>query len=254
MTGSPLENAAQDPRIGPVLGTFINGAALVLGAMAGLAKGWNLSPENQRRARLTLAGLAVLTGLSAVWRALPPHWGASARLLIEALVAWSLGTVAGKALGLQKGLSRMVALASRDRAKPASDAPSSSGFAMEAVVFAANPLGLAGAVLEGWTGDWRPLALKSALDVLAALGFTAAGSRTVALAVLPVLAVEGTLTLGGQWLSGVVLAPGPSAAFGVCTGFLVLSCAPVVMGIRKVPLANSLPALVLAPLLAALWP
>lgn len=254
MTGSPLENAVQDRRIAPVLGTFINGAALVLGALSGLAKGWNLSPENQRRARLTLAGLAVLTGLSVIWRSLPPHWGASALLLIEALLALSAGTVAGKALGLQRGLSRMVALAAGERAKSAPDAPSPSGFAVEALVFAANPLGLAGAVLEGWTGDWRPLALKSALDALAALGFAAAGSRTVALAVLPVLAVEGTLTLGGQWLSGVVHSPGPSAAYGVCAGLLVLSCAPVVMGIRKVPLANSLPALVLAPLLAALWP
>ncbi|MFO1458112.1 MAG: DUF554 family protein [Verrucomicrobiota bacterium] len=254
MTGSPLENAAQDRRIARVLGTFINGAALVLGALCGLAKGWNLSSANQRRARLTLAGLAAMTGLSVAWRSLPPHWGASARLLIEALMALSVGTVVGKALGLQKGLSRLLALAAGEPKDASSGAPSPSGYAVEAVVFAANPLGLAGAVLEGWTGDWRPLALKSALDALAALGFAAAGSRTVALAVLPVLAVEGTLTLGGQWLSGVVHSPGPSAGYGVCAGLLVMSCAPVVMGIRKVPLADSLPALVLAPLLAALWP
>ncbi|MBL9175172.1 MAG: DUF554 domain-containing protein [Verrucomicrobiales bacterium] len=253
MTGSPLENDGGDRRIAPVIGTFINAAALILGGLGGSVRGWNLSSENQRRARLALAGLAALTGLAVVWRSLPPHWGASARLLLEGLVALSLGTVTGKALGLQRGLSRLLDwTAGKPQGSAMSPTPR-SGFAVEAVVFAANPLGWAGAVLEGWTGDWRPLALKSALDAFAALGFAAAGSRTVALAAVPVLGVQGILVLGGEWLSRVVLTPGPSEAFGVCAGLLVLSCTPVVLGIRKVSLANALPALVFAPGIEALW-
>ena len=76
MTGSPLENAAQDRRIARVLGNVHQWSSPRFGEpLCGWQKGWNLSSANQRRARLTLAGLAAMTGLSVAWRSLPATLG-----------------------------------------------------------------------------------------------------------------------------------------------------------------------------------
>jgi uncharacterized protein len=178
--------------------------------------------------------------------ALPPHFGASLKLGLVALTALCLGSLTGHLLGLHRLLGRAVVWAGNRDSGPA-------GFPLEVVVLVANPLGIVGAVLEGWTGDWRPLGLKASLDTLAALGFSAAGSRTVWLAALPMWAVQGTLTLGAALLVQRFPDPAPAAALRLCAGLMVVAATPVILGLRKVPLANYLPSLVYGPLLAAWW-
>lgn len=198
-----------------------------------------------------MTALTLITGFAVAWTGLSSHFLAALQQGFLTVLALSLGSLTGHLLGLQRGLSGLVKWAGAGGGR--SVEAQRGGFPLEAVVLAVNPLGLAGAVLEGWTGDWRPLALKGALDALAAVGFAVAGSRTVLLAALPVLAVQGTLTFAAALLAQQFPEPAPAAALRLCTGVLVIAAAPVVLGLHRVPLANYLPALIYAPLLAARW-
>lgn len=229
-----------------MLGTFLNVAGVLGGALTGRCTSRALPEARQLQARRILTGLTLLTGVMVIASALPPRIGASLKLGLVALIALSLGSLTGHLLGLHRLLGRGVDWAGNRKAGPA-------GFPLEVVVLVANPLGFVGAVLEGWTGDWRPLGLKASLDTLAAMGFAAAGSRTVWLAALPMLAVQGTLTLGAALLVQRFPDPAPAAALRLCAGLIVVAATPVILGLRKVPLANYLPSLVYGPLLAAWW-
>ncbi|MBN8249508.1 MAG: DUF554 family protein, partial [Verrucomicrobia bacterium] len=155
--------------------TLLNALGILAGALAGLWSPWTPRAETQRQLRLLLTGLTVLAGGLVLWTALPSRPWPAVQLLIIGFLALSLGSLLGHGMRLQWGLGRLLAWAGAGRTPP------ESGFAFESVVFAANPLGIAGALLLGTTGDWRPLALKAVLDGLAAFGFAKAGSRTTAL-------------------------------------------------------------------------
>ncbi len=224
-----------------------------MGAVIGRWIPRNLSPRHQLQARQLLAGLTLFTGLAVVWTGLPAQPIAAVKVGVGALVALSLGSLTGHLLGLQRLFSGWVSWAAPARVQPGVSTAPSAGFPLEAVVMAANPLGWIGAVLEGWTGDWRPLALKGALDALAAMGFAVAGSRTVWLAALPVIAVQGTLSLAAAMIAQRISDPASAAGLHVCSGLLVITLTPVVLGLRKVPLANYLPALIYAPVISHGW-
>ncbi|HRI12735.1 MAG TPA: DUF554 family protein [Verrucomicrobiota bacterium] len=237
-----------------MLGTLINVAGIIFGALVGLSTGRNLPPSAQQQARSVFTALTVLTSLSLAWSGLAAPWSHALKQSVIAVVALIVGNAVGRALRMQRALSRLARWAATS-SEPASTPPppGTVPFGTQAIAFALNPLGIVGAVLAGWTGDWRVLALKAGLDALAALGFSAAGSRTVILAVIPLIAVQGTLTL----LMAITVArfPDPvlAASLRITSGLLVLITAPVIFGWRQVPLANYLPALAIALLLAAWW-
>jgi hypothetical protein len=245
-----LKSNATPETLRPVIGTLINVAGVIAGGIAGGVTRRNLSPESQQQARLVMTALTVLIAASLVWKGLQPPWHQALKQITIAALALSLGSFLGHALGLQRQLNRLLRWAA------GSDTPVQNAthtFAVQALVFAANPLGWIGACLDGAAGAWQPLALKAALDGLAALGFAAAGSRTIVLAAVPMAALQGTLTL----LSGATMAhlaqPNLIHSLQIEGGFLVLVMAPVLFGWRQVPLANYFPALLLAPVLTALW-
>jgi uncharacterized membrane protein YqgA involved in biofilm formation len=223
-----------------VLGTLLNVIGILAGGLAGRFTHRNLSAATQHQARLFLTGLTLVVGMATVWSGLSAPLGTALRQFALATLALAIGSLTGHLLGLQRGLGRLVTWSrtSSDSSTPATDAP--PDFALVAVVLAANPLGVIGALLEGWTGDWRPLALKAVIDGLAALGFAVAGSRSVPLAALPVGALQGTLTLAAVLLARSFPDPALGASLRVTAGLMMVAAAPVVLGVRRIPLANYL--------------
>ena len=86
------------------------------------------------------------------------------------------------------------------------------------------------------------------MDGLATLSFAAVFGWGVMLSVIPVVAYQGTITLLAKMLSGQ-LDPAMINSLNATGGLLVMCLPLVIYGVRKVPLANYLPALVVAPLL-----
>jgi len=75
----------------------------------------------------------------------------------------------------------------------------------------------------------------------------------VLLAAVPVLAYQGTITLLAKALEQHVNDPALLESMRVTGGLIVMCIAVIILDVRKVPLANYLPSLAVAPLLTHWW-
>jgi len=120
-------------------------------------------------------------------------------------------------------------------------------------LFCAAPLGILGAVTDGLAGYFYPLALKAVMDGLAMAGFVPLFRWPVALAALPVFIFFTALATAVNRFALPALAAHhlvePTAA---AAGLVMCAVSLVILGARRVELANYLPALLLAPALARL--
>ena len=126
-----------------------------------------------------------------------------------------------------------------------------AGFVAATILFCAAPLGIVGAVADGLEDYFYLLLLKAVMDGLAMMSFVKMFRWPVALAALPVFLFLNGLTLAVQlgaqpWLAARAL----TSSVGLAAGLVTCIVALVILQIRRVELANYLPALAVAPLLA----
>jgi uncharacterized membrane protein YqgA involved in biofilm formation len=167
-----------------------------------------------------------------------------------------LGGVAGELLRIEE---RLHALGDRLQHRFASTTAGESGqpstvsqaFFTATLVFCIGPLSVLGAIDDGLRGDIQLLVTKSLLDGFASIALAAALGAGVALAAIPILVLQGTITLGAT-LFADVLTGEPLHALTSAGGILIMGIALKLLDIKDVKVGNFLPALVLAPLLAAL--
>jgi uncharacterized membrane protein YqgA involved in biofilm formation len=93
------------------------------------------------------------------------------------------------------------------------------------------------------------LILKSSLDFFAAMAFASSLGWGVAASAIPVAIYQGVWTLVGLFL-GSVLEPYQIDAMTICGGLMLVGIGLRLLDIKKIAVANLLPALVIAPALA----
>jgi uncharacterized membrane protein YqgA involved in biofilm formation len=106
---------------------------------------------------------------------------------------------------------------------------------------------------DGISGDYRLLALKSALDFVASLSFASVLGWGVLLSAGSVLLVQEGLTLAGA-LFGAFIDKPMILTMTSTGGVLLVGLGLGLLELKEVRVANMLPALVVAPLLVALAP
>jgi hypothetical protein len=118
------------------------------------------------------------------------------------LVSVVAGLVVGEFLGIEETLKRL----GDDLQKRFSrgESPVSRAFVTTSLLFCVGPLTVIGSLEDGLSGDYSLLALKSALDFVAALTFASVLGWGVLLSAGTVLFVQGSLTLGAAFLDAVV--------------------------------------------------
>lgn len=238
-----------------VTGTFINTAAILVGGGLGLKAARWFSVTTQTRIKLGLAAFTLWTGLGMIWNGVGGSFGGVVKQLGIGMLALVLGNVVGTLLHLQDGLNRLGQYA-KERiaaAGPPDGNRFSEGFVTCTLLFCVGPMAILGSLEDGTHGNYRLLAIKAALDGLAAMGFAATFGPGVLLAAVPVLAYQGTLTLAANALTTHLHEPALISSIRVAGGLVVLCIAVVILELRKVPLANYLPSLVLAPLFTHWW-
>ncbi|MFZ4497865.1 MAG: DUF554 family protein, partial [Candidatus Nanopelagicales bacterium] len=125
------------------------------------------------------------------------------------------------------------------------------GFVDASLVFCIGPLAILGALNDGLGLGIEQLALKSTLDGFASLAFAASLGWGVALSALSVGIVQGAFTILGA-LVGSVLSAALIDAITATGGVLLIGVGLRLLKIKSVPVGDMLPALVVAPILAAL--
>jgi uncharacterized membrane protein YqgA involved in biofilm formation len=247
-----------------MLGTLLNVGGIVLGGLVGLTVGHRISPSIQGRIRVGLAGLIVYAGLSMVWAGFHGPWHHALKQLGIGLLSLILGNLLGRGMRLQRTIDRMGRwAANRFSAAQAADPTAvrkdldprrwSEGFVTCTLIFCVGPMAILGSIQDGLDGQWKTLAIKGILDGLATLGFTATYGWGPILSAIPVLAYQGSLTLAAQWMEPLIRGDEMKASLGIAGGLIVACIAVVILNLRKVPLADYLPALVVAPALTKWW-
>jgi uncharacterized membrane protein YqgA involved in biofilm formation len=172
-----------------------------------------------------------------------------------ATLALMLGHATGKLLRIQSGFNHLGQMAKTRLARVPQPTATSRGdvFLGCTILCVANPLGLFGAVLDGVGGYWEILAIKAAMDGLSCLALARAAGWPVLGAALPLLAAQGTVALLAQALARSALSPVMISSLAATGGLQVFSVSLIILGVKRVELANYLPALIYAPLLAWWW-
>lgn len=236
-----------------VIGTLLNVAGILVGGVSGLTRTTPLAASTQGLLKLLLGLATVVCGFWLLWRGAADRPFASVLLLLGVVfVATIIGKQLGHLMRLQQGSNRLGRYA-RDRmesSKPGHPIPFSDAFNASTIVFCAAPLGIVGALVDGLSQIWYPLAIKAMMDGLATMGFVSIFGRASIAAALPVLAFQGSVALCchlwvGPWLDRFGLIAPVTATAGV----LMFAVALVILESKRIYLADYLPSLVVAPFL-----
>jgi uncharacterized membrane protein YqgA involved in biofilm formation len=226
-------------------GTAINVVTVLTGASLGTVIGARLSEGMRETAMHAIGLVTVLVGIQSFLRFDNP---------LVPLVSVIFGLVIGELVGIDDALKRFGDALERRFSKGGS--PVSQAFVTTSLLFCVGPLTVLGSLQDGISGDYRLLALKSALDFVASLSFASVLGWGVLLSAGSVLVVQGGLTLAGA-IFGSFMSEPMILTLTSTGGVLLLGLGLVLLGLKEVRVTNMLPALVVAPLLVAaapLWP
>ncbi len=241
----------------PGIGTVVNVATVLLGAGLGVLLGHRLS---ERTRDVVTDGLGLVTLLIAILSALAvtdpelvAHIGSSAPMLVV-LGSLLVGGIVGSLLRLEERVESIGGWLQRRLTADTGSAERHrfvEGFVAASLLFCTGPLTILGSLNDGLGRGAEELFLKSALDGFAAMAFAASFGWGVAASALTVIVVQGGLTVVGVLL-GDVLPDAHVAALTAVGGLLLVGVALRLLRVRQIPVADLLPALVVAPFLVAL--
>ncbi len=222
-------------------GTLINTAAVLVGGLAGTLLGSGLS----ERIRET-----VITGMSLVVVALGVKMALETSNILIVLGSITLGGITGEILHLQKKLDSLGNFLEMKISKYPflSRGKFSQGFVTASLLFCVGPMTILGSIQDGLSGDSSLLMVKSVLDGFAALAFASVLGMGVTFSAIVVLIVQGSLTLGSSLFSEI-MTEGMVSELTATGGVIMLGIAVHMLELKKIRLANYLPALLFAPLI-----
>jgi len=238
-----------------MIGTWLNAGAIFLGAVLGLATKAELSLGRQQFIKVALGVATVWFGLKLCWNGLATRSvGFFFYQLLIVLVAMVVGHLIGKLCGVQKLFNRIghTAKVKLERAAAGGANARNEGFLAATLAFCAAPLGLVGALEDGLAGYFAPLAIKAVMDGLAAFSFARMFGWTAMFAAVPVAALFSVLTVAGSRAEPWLTQHGVIGVVQASAGLIVTYVALVIFEVKKVEIANYLPALVIAPALMKL--
>lgn len=237
-------------------GTVLNVATVLAGSGVGVLLRGRL-PERTRSVVTDGLGLVTLMiaaiNVAAIFDpALSREVGRSATVLVV-LGAVVLGGILGSLLRIEGRLESLGGWLQRRLApgRTGTRAQFVEGYVVASLVFCVGPLTILGSLSDGLGRGIDQLALKSTLDGFASVAFAASFGWGVAASALTVAVVQGGLTVLGVGLGGL-LPLALVAAITATGGLLLVGVALRLLAVKPVPVGDLLPALLVAPALAAL--
>jgi uncharacterized membrane protein YqgA involved in biofilm formation len=238
----------------PGTGTAVNVAAVLVGALVGKLLG-NRLPERTRDLVTDALGLTTLliaatSAVAVLDDDLATRVGDSAPMLIV-LGSLVTGGIVGSLLRLEGRVEQLGGSLQRRLAGETGSVERQrfiEGFVASSLIFCTGPLTILGSLNDGLGNGADQLYLKATLDGFAAMAFAASFGMGVAASAVTIVVVQGGLTVVGLLL-GDVLPAGELAAITATGGLLLVGVALRLLRIREIPVADLLPALLVAPAL-----
>jgi uncharacterized membrane protein YqgA involved in biofilm formation len=226
----------------PGIGTALNTGTVLVGATVGLTLGRVIPASLQQTIRIAIGLYVAVIGIQ---MALKTH------NVLVLLISVLVGVVIGELLKLDAGVQAIGAWAERRLSRDGQPGRVSLAFITTSLIFCVGPLTILGSFQDGARGDITLLAIKSTLDGVTSIVFAATLGWGVLLSAASVLLVQGSLTLIA-FLIHAGLSDLQTAELTAAGGIAVLAIALGLLELKPIKVANFLPALVVAPLLAGI--
>jgi uncharacterized protein len=224
-------------------GTLINMGAIVAGTAIGSLAGSRL-PARMRRIVLYGIGLVVLLiGFQMAVRT---------QNVLAVLGAILIGGIIGELLRIEERLEQLGALFEKKFSK-GSQQSISEGFVTASLVFCVGPMAILGSIQDGLNGDYSLLSIKAVMDGFASVAFGASLGWGVGLSAVSILAYQGGITLFAGSLPGA-LNEAMITEMTATGGLIIIGIGIKLLDLKDLPLANLVPAIVVAPTILALIP
>ncbi|WP_320007262.1 DUF554 domain-containing protein [Maridesulfovibrio sp.] len=230
-------------------GPIINGAALLIGSVAGAIIGPKLNNNIRTRMPMVFGCASMGLGVAMIVKV---------KLLAPVMLALVVGSLLGEIIQLETLIQNSASKARviiEKLTRPSADMGQEEfldKFVALLVLFCMSGTGIYGAMTEGMTGDPTLLIVKSILDLFTAPIFASTMGFTVGILVLPQFIVQGLLFAGATMILPLTT-PDMLADFSSCGGLIMLATGFRICGIKQFPVANMIPALLLVMPLSYLW-
>ncbi len=221
-------------------GTLINTATVTAGAAVGYTVGRFLPPSYQQ---VAIEGVGLVVSLIGV-----KMFFASKNAVIS-VAAIALGGMIGAGLGIAPALANF---ADWMKTTLGGGGHFTDAIITTTVLYCVGPMTLLGCLQDGIEGKTELLIVKSTLDGITAIFFTATMGPGVFVTALILLLLQGSLTLLARRLQQLAKDENMIAEASAVGGALMLAIGLGVLGIKKIHAETYLPALILAPAFAAL--
>ena len=213
------------------MGTIVNSVAVVAGALLGvfLRKG-----IKDQYTSTIMDGMALAVVIIGVMGALEMN------NLIVVLASIVVGSIIGERLDLDKRLENLGT--SMEKRFGRGDSNFSKGFIMASLVYCIGAMAILGALESGLTGNHETLYAKSVLDGVSAVIFASTFGIGVAFSAVAVFLYQGAITLLASSVKDL-LTPEVINEMSSIGGILIMAIGINILGIKKVKIANMLPAI-----------
>jgi len=235
-------------------GTLINVIAVLIGSTIGVFIAHRL---NEKIRDVVTDGLGLATGMiavlttAAITNPLLSQTLGSGRPVLIVLASVVVGGILGTLLRIEE---RLEIYGDRLKARFSGEDGSrfTEGFVAASLLFCVGAMAVLGPITDGLGGGNEILVLKSTLDFFASIAFASVFGWGVAASALTILLFQGSLTLLGYAL-GNFMSEVQVLMLTATGGLLLLAISLRLLNLKQIPVGNMLPALVLAPLLAAVF-
>ncbi len=228
------------------LGTIINTASIVAGGLAGFLIGKLIKERVQE-------GLAKACGVATIFIAIAGAQEGLLHLEGESLVSGrglfvvvclALGTLVGELLDIERWFERFGEWLKKKTGN-ARDTRFVDAFVTASLTVCIGAMAIVGSIQDGILGDYSTLAVKSVLDFIIILVMTSSLGKGAVFSALPVLVLEGGMTLLARLISPVFSEAAISNISLI--GSILIFCVGInlIWG-KKISVANMLPALIFA--------
>ena len=219
-------------------GTIVNVVAIAAGSLVGFKAGRLLS-ERLRKTLMSGLGLAVLLiGLKLSLQSQQPM------IVIASLI---LGGLIGEMIGIEKRLENF---GERLQKRFSGSGKVAEGFVVASLLYCVGAMAIMGSLQDGMGDKPTILYAKAALDGVASIALASTLGIGVLFSVIPLALYQGAITLATGLMSRV-LTESVMTEMNAVGGLLIVAIALDLLGLKRLPVGNLLPAVFVAA--ALMW-
>ncbi len=227
-------------------GTIVNAAAVLVGSGMGLALKKGIPEKYQNT---IMQGMALAVGVIGLQMAFKTE------NMLVVILGLAIGAVIGEAVNIDNYLNKLGELLSLKLGSQGSGGQSSigRGFVTASLVYCIGAMSVVGSIQDGLTGDTSTLYAKSLLDGITAIVFASSMGIGVMFSSISVLLYQGLITMLAGFFSAA-LSDNVIKEMTATGGILIVGVSILMLELKKIRLANLLPAIPVAAIIAYFWP